>query len=68
MHFQPPGLAGPPSFIYGMAIVYVITVVLTCTGIGRMMRTSNSEARRQLHLQAWQLRQLVPEHPRAATA
>jgi hypothetical protein len=59
MHYRPPGLAGPPAFIYTMAVVYVITLVITSVGVGRMMRGGDRGARRQLHLQAWQLRQLV---------
>jgi len=59
IHVRPPGLAGPPEFVYAMAIVYVITLVVTAVTMGRMMRGGDRGARRQLHLQAWQLRQLV---------
>jgi serine/threonine-protein kinase len=45
----------PITTLYGVAIVAVATV------IGRLMRAQERKSRRQLHLQAWQLRQLVAD-------
>jgi hypothetical protein len=63
MKFRPPGLAGPPSFIYAVAIAYIVLLAISSTAIGRMLRGSDRGARRQLHLQAWQLGQLVSRAP-----
>jgi hypothetical protein len=59
LHYRPPGLAGPPAFLWASGILYAISLIVSCVAVGRMMRGSDRGSRRQLHLQAWQLRQLM---------
>jgi serine/threonine-protein kinase len=41
--------------------LYAIAMVALATVLGRLMRAQERKSRRQLHLQAWQLRQLVAD-------
>ncbi|MCX5745081.1 MAG: hypothetical protein NT062_21550, partial [Proteobacteria bacterium] len=58
--FQAPAIAGAefPTIIVGG--LYTIGLVIGACAMANAMRTRAKEAARHLHLQAWQLRQLVP--------
>jgi hypothetical protein len=44
----------------GMAL-YAFGLVITAAGVGRALAFANEDSQRRLHLQAWRLRQLVPQ-------
>jgi tRNA A-37 threonylcarbamoyl transferase component Bud32 len=54
------GTAGREGPTLGVAIFYVLASIAFACGMAAAMRTRERAARRHLHLQAWQLRQLVP--------
>ncbi|MEP6859294.1 MAG: serine/threonine-protein kinase [Deltaproteobacteria bacterium] len=58
--FETAAFAGHriPTLI--VAVVYVIALISGAVVAGSSMRRQQREAHRRLHLQAWQLRQLVP--------
>jgi serine/threonine-protein kinase len=55
-----PGLAGDETSTLIVAVLYVVGLIVGASGLASAMRTRELAARRHLHLQAWQLRQLVP--------
>jgi eukaryotic-like serine/threonine-protein kinase len=59
--FETAAFAGHriPTLI--VAVVYVIALITGAVVAGTSMRRQQREAHRRLHLQAWQLRQLVPQ-------
>jgi hypothetical protein len=59
--FETAAFAGHriPTLI--VAVVYVIALISGAVVAGTSMRRQQREAHRRLHLQAWQLRQLVPQ-------
>jgi eukaryotic-like serine/threonine-protein kinase len=46
--------------VLGVAAVYVVLTIGAAAALAQAMRTRERTARQHLHLQAWQLRQLVP--------
>ena len=54
-----PGLASGAMYVYFAGMFYVPVILVFVIAAGRRWRTSDYEQRRQLHLQAWQVRQLV---------
>lgn len=54
-----PALRGPRTWQLAIAALYVIVAVAFSGWLGHQTRQSERRARRQLHLQAWHLRQLV---------
>jgi len=52
------GSAENPAILVGT--LYAVGLIVGSCGIGHAMRARAREAHRHLHLQAWQLRQLVP--------
>jgi serine/threonine-protein kinase len=61
LSFETAAFAGHrvPTLI--VAVVYVIALITGAVVAGSSMRRQQREAHRRLHLQAWQLRQLVPQ-------
>jgi serine/threonine-protein kinase len=61
--FHAPAVAGYelPTLVVGT--VYSICLVIGAATMGGVMRRRTRDAYRHLQLQAWQLRQLVPQHP-----
>ena len=59
--FQPPaaGTAAVPILV--VSSLYIISLIAGSSTIAELMRAQNQDARRHLLLQAWQLRQLVPQ-------
>jgi len=59
--FETAAFAGHrvPTLIVG--VFYVIALITGAVIAGTSMRRQQREAHRRLHLQAWQLRQLVPQ-------
>jgi hypothetical protein len=53
-------LAGDETSTLAIAALYVLALIAAAAGMASRMRSREREARRHLHLQAWQLRQLVP--------
>jgi hypothetical protein len=53
------GTAGHEGPTIGVAIFYVLASIAAACGMANAMRARERSARRSLHLQAWQLRQLV---------
>jgi serine/threonine-protein kinase len=56
--FEQIGWMSPTLIV---AVVYVIALITGAVVAGTSMRRQQREAHRRLHLQAWQLRQLVPQ-------
>ena len=54
------GTAGAEGPTLGVAIFYVLASIAAAAGMATAMRERTRAARRHLHVQAWQLRQLVP--------
>ncbi len=54
------GTAGHEFPTLGVAIIYVLASIAAACGMASAMRRRERAARKHLHLQAWQLRQLVP--------
>jgi hypothetical protein len=44
-----------------MLVLFVVAVIGAALGIGHANRRGDIDSRRRLHLQAWQLRQLVSD-------
>ena len=55
-----PAIAGDEYSTLVVGVLYVFGLVLGAAILGAVIRTRELAARRRLHLQAWQLRQLVP--------
>ncbi len=60
LSFETPAFGGheTPTLIVG--VVYVVALIVGAVVAGSSMRRQQRAAHRRLHLQAWQLRQLVP--------
>ena len=58
--FSAPGLGRREGPTILVGIVYVITLIIGAVMAGEAMRTQTRAAHLRLHMQAWQLRQLVP--------
>ena len=55
-----PALAGDQTSTLVVGVLYVIGLIAGTAVIANTMRTRERLARHRLHMQAWQLRQLVP--------
>ena len=55
-----PALAGDQTSTLVVAVLYVVGMIGGAAVLASAMRARERTARRSLHLQAWQLRQLVP--------
>ncbi len=55
-----PGIAGDETRTLVVAALYVAALILAAALMGHGMRARERAAKRHLHVQAWQLRQLVP--------
>ena len=55
-----PGIAGAETPTLVVAALYVAALILAAALMAHGMRARERAARRHLHVQAWQLRQLVP--------
>jgi len=55
-----PALAGDEANTLVVGVLYVVGMIVGAAVLAAVMRTREHAARRRLHLQAWQLRQLVP--------
>jgi hypothetical protein len=58
--FHSPGLAGSETSTLIVGVMYVIALIAGAAVAGEAMRRQTRAAHLRLHLQAWQLRQLVP--------
>jgi serine/threonine-protein kinase len=58
--FHSPGLAGSETPTLVVGVMYVIALIAGAAVAGEAMRRQTRGAHLRLHLQAWQLRQLVP--------
>jgi eukaryotic-like serine/threonine-protein kinase len=58
--FQAPAVRGEAGPIFVVGALYVVVLVAGACAMGEVMRTRIRDAHKHLHLQAWQLRQLVP--------
>ena len=60
--FHAPAIAGYelPTLVVGT--IYSLALVVGAATMGGVMRRRTRDAYRHLQLQAWQLRQLVPQH------
>ncbi|MDB4953803.1 MAG: Serine/threonine protein kinase PrkC, regulator of stationary phase [Myxococcales bacterium] len=59
MVLHAPGLSWSGPIAITMTSIYVIVLIALSVSMGDRMRRSQAEARRRLHLQAWQLSQLA---------
>ena len=57
--FHTPALRGPESWQIAIVVTYIIISVVFSGWMGFVTRETERSARRQLHLQAWHLQQLV---------
>jgi hypothetical protein len=55
-----PGLRGSEVAISTVGMIYSVGLIIGATWVGEAMRARIRQAQHRLHLQAWQLRQLVP--------
>jgi len=55
-----PGLLLPPPWAYVVLSLFVVALVIASVVMSATMRKVERGLRQQLHLQAWQLRQLMP--------
>jgi hypothetical protein len=58
--FHSPMIYSGPSFLI-LLIAYTVTVIISAVVLLRGMRLAERNARQHMHLQAWQLRQLVAQ-------
>jgi hypothetical protein len=58
--FRAPAIAGHEGPTIVVAMLYIAFLIALACGMGGAMRGRARAANRHLHLQAWQLRQLVP--------
>ncbi len=61
VHFQPPVVGGDALPVLITSTLYISALIAGSYTIANLMREKQQEAHRQLLLQAWQLRQLVPQ-------
>jgi serine/threonine-protein kinase len=62
VNFSAPAIAGAEDPTILVAVLYTIALIAGACIMGDTMRTRTRTAIRQLQIQAWQLRQLVPHH------
>ena len=55
-----PALRGPEVLTIAVGMLYAVGLIVGSSWMGEAMRARIRDAHRHLHLQAWQLRQLVP--------
>jgi uncharacterized membrane protein YciS (DUF1049 family) len=55
-----PAVAGAEGPALLVAVLYTIGLIIGACGMAHAMRARTRAAHRHLHVQAWQLRQLVP--------
>ena len=60
LHLNAVALAGGEASTLTVAALYVLALIAAAAGMASRMRDRERAAKRHLHLQAWQLRQLVP--------
>ncbi len=60
VHLHTPALRGPQSWQLVIALGYVVCSISFGGYIGYVTQQSERAARRQLHIQSWHLRQLMP--------
>jgi hypothetical protein len=59
--FRAPAVSGEhANLTIAVAALYTIALITGAVIAGHQMRQRNLQAQKHLHLQAWQLRQLVP--------
>ncbi len=63
MFLAAPGFSGAETPILVCGGLYIVALVCGATAMGHAMRSRTRDAYRHLHLQTWQLRQLVPAPP-----
>jgi serine/threonine protein kinase len=61
--FRAPAIAANEAVSVLAASIYAIGLIVGAVAMADLMRRRTREAHHRLHLQAWQLRQLVPEEP-----
>ena len=59
--FRPPAHNGEVAPAIATSLIYSFILIVGAAWIAELMRTRNREATRHLQLQAWQLRQIVPQ-------
>jgi hypothetical protein len=57
---QPPAISGHEGPVFVVAVFYIVALIGAACVMADMMRRRTRAAHEHLHLQAWQLRQLVP--------
>src|SRR5262249_44807496 len=62
INFSAPAIAGAEDPTILVGVLYTIALIAGACIMGDTMRTRTRTAIRQLQIQAWQLRQLVPHH------
>jgi hypothetical protein len=60
LHLDAIAIAGSETSTLTIAALYVLALIAAAAGMASRMRSRERAAKRHLHLQAWQLRQLVP--------
>ena len=60
LSLEAPGLLLPAGATLALLVLYAIGLVTAAVGMSYAMRRAERTVREHLHLQAWQLRQLVP--------
>jgi hypothetical protein len=56
-----PAIGGDAAGVFAASSLYSFILILGAAWIAEMMRTRTRDAHRHLLLQAWQLKQLVPQ-------
>ena len=55
-----PAISGTQSAVLAVGVLYMVLLIAGACAMAETLRVKNRDAKRQLHIQAWQLRQLVP--------
>jgi hypothetical protein len=61
IHMVAPGDLGGATISAIIIILSTVIVSIVAVVVGHGIRVKDAETRRRMHLQAWQLRQLVPD-------
>jgi serine/threonine-protein kinase len=55
-----PAISGNEGAVLAVGVLYMVLLIAGACAMAETLRVRNRDAKRQLHIQAWQLRQLVP--------
>jgi serine/threonine protein kinase len=60
LNLDAPAISGNEGAVLAVGVLYMVLLIAGACAMAETLRVRNRDAKRQLHIQAWQLRQLVP--------